>query len=509
MKRSILSLSLLTAASVALFSCSKSGDSSNISQPLKVIGQEITSDTLPLKDVNGNAVPLKGTMLSGKTYHIMSDVSVNAGDTLYLQPGVTVLVHGNGQVGTSPMFVVNGVIVSDGTKDKQNTFTVYETTSTPKSNSSYSNDITNDPAYKGYWSGFQGTSTSTLMAFRWTHIEYTGGPYGNNSSLFSGAKSTDPTPTVYMVPTTAAYGKLILEDSWFFGSTDDCIGKCQHVYVSIMRNTFNKLGNTGGEGVNLKNDVYGDMAYNFCYGVATNGLKIAGTTTSYTYVNIYNNTVVNCGYRQTKATRNGSINTETMAGGYIYNNIIANCKQGLRITYLSEKGTPSDTANTSYGNNLTYVGTARTDATSKYLMLYIEPLQFTKKQQGDFNGYVNGADSSDGQNLGTNVVDTTKYNPGFKNYDVVANAVGLKYMNDLIPSGADFHLASGSMALNAGVYSGGTGIYALPNKAGLLNNKFPMASLSNTGGADAAIITPPNKDLGAFPSDGTGNQHTY
>lgn len=512
MKRSFVRFSFLALAASALFSCSKSGDGANVSKPLTVIGQAISSDTLPLKDGSGNAIPLKGTMLSGKTYHIMANVSVNAGDTLYLQPGVTVLVHGNGQLGSSPMFLVNGTIISDGTKDQPNTFTVYETVATPKSNATYLSDAANDPAYKGYWSGFQGSPTCTLMAFRWTHIEYTGGPYGVNSAIFS-AKDADPAPTIYMNPNASgAYGKLIVEDSWLFGSLDDCIGKCQHVYVSLMRNTLSKLGGTGGEGINLKNDVYGDMAYNFCYGIATNGLKTAGIDGSSTIVNIYNNTLVNCGFRQKKATRNGSINTETNAGGFVYNNIIVNSKQGLRISFLSEKGRPSDTLNTSYGNSLTYVGTARLDASNVPLMLYIEPKQFTKKQATDYNGYVNGLDSSNGTSLGTNVTDTAKYNPMFKNYDVVANAKGTSYLYSVIPAGADFHLSAGSPALGTGVYKGGSGINALPVKATaplLVKYGFPMTLLSNTGGTDAAVITGPNKDMGAFPSDGTGNQHTY
>lgn len=511
MKRNLVKCGLFLITSAALFSCSKSHDGANVSKPLTVIGQPISSETLPLKDVNGNAIPLKGTMLSGKTYRITANVSINAGDTLYLQPGVTVLMEGNGQDGSSPMFLVNGAIISDGTKEQPNTFTVLETTATPRSNNSLLNDVPNDPAYKGYWSGFQGTKTCNLMAFRWTHIEYTGGPYGGNATLF-GAQPGDPTPTIYMnVDPTAPYGKLIIEDSWLFGSVDDCIGKCQHVYVSLMCNTLSKLGGTGGEGINLKNDVYGDMAYNFCYGVATNGLKTAGIDGSSNIVNIYNNTLVNCGFRQKKATRNGSINTETNAGGFIYNNIIVNCKQGLRITFSSEKGKPSDTLNTSYGNNLTYVGSDAKESNNP-VMLYVEPKQFTVKQSTDINGYVNGSTLSNGTNDGSNTIETNKYNPLFKNYDAFNNAKGTTYLYSVIPAGADFHLSSNSPALGVGVYKGGSGSNAIPAKAKaplLTQYGFPMTLLSNNGRADAAIVTPPNKDLGAFPSDGSGNQHTY
>jgi hypothetical protein len=516
MKKNLMRSGFVMLTAATLFSCSKSkDDGANISKPLTVIGAEITSTTLPEKDDGGHAIPLRGTMLSGTTYHITADVSINAGDTLYLQPGVTVIVDGNGTVGKSPLFLVNGTIISDGTKEKPNAFTVADAL---KSTGDYGNDVSQDPAYKGLWSGFQGTKTCKLMAFRWTHIEYTGGPYGANATVFD-SKDTDPTPAIYMNPDPAgAYGKLIFEDSWLLGSVDDCIGKCQHVYVSIMRNTLSKLGGTGGEGINLKNDCYGDMAYNLCYGIATNGLKTAGIDGSSTIVNIYNNTLVNCGFRQKKATRNGSINTETNAGGFIYNNIIVNSKQGLRISWNSEKGRPSDTLNTSYNNNLTYVGNAGLDGAGSPLMIYIEPNQFTLKQSNDINGYVNGpirtvadAKGGVGTNDGTNEIDVDKYNPMFVNYD--SKAKGTSYLNSSIPSGADFHLTSGSPAIGAGVYPGGAGKNAMPVKATaplLKQYGFPMTLLTaNSDGVDAARITPPNKDLGAFPADGNGNQHTY
>jgi len=517
MKRNLMRLGFLMATSVVVFSCSKSNDDGAvISKPLKVIGQEIKSTTLPEKDAAGHAIPLKGTMLSGQTYHITADVSINAGDTLYLQPGVTVIVEGNGTQGKSPLFLVNGAIVSDGTKEKPNRFTVPESM---RSVGDYNNSVTADPAYKGYWGGFQGTTTCKLMAFRWTSIEYTGGPYGTNSALF-GAKDADPAPSIYMnCDPAGAYGTFIFEDSWLFGSVDDCIGKMQHVYVSIMRNTLNKLGGAGGEGINLKNDCYGDMAYNLCYGISTNGLKIAGIDGSSTIVNIYNNTLVNCGFRQAKETRNGSINTETNAGGYIYNNILVNNKQGLRISWYSEKGRPSDTLNTSYNNNLTYVGNSGTDSKGNPLMIYIEPSQFTLKQSNDINGYENGtirtvsnspnAFSNVGTNDGRNVIDVEKYNPMFTNYDAKARATS--YLTASIPAGANFHLSAGSPAINAGVYPGGTGKNAMPRKANaplLTRYGFPMTVLS-TSGVAAAKITPPNKDLGAFPTDGSGNQHVY
>lgn len=506
-----LQIALIGFISVAMFSCKKN-ENTNISKPLTVVGEPISDTVLPKKDASGNAIPLKGTMLAGKTYHITADVTINAGDTLYLQPGVKVLIEADGKSPeTSPAFYVKGSLVSAGTKEAQNWFTVKETTNTPLSNASYKDDATNDPAYAGYWGGFQCGPDADLLLLRWTHVEYTGGAWGSNAADF-GAKPGDARATVYM-NRKSGFSKLILEDSWFFGSKDDCIGKCENTYVSIMRNTFNKLGGTGGEGVNLKSHVFGDVAYNFCYGIATNGLKTASTDGVNTIVNIYNNTLVNCGFRQTKATRNGSINTETNSGGYIYNNIVVNCKSGLRISWQSEKGKPSDTLNTSYGNSLTCIGRGKPMGGAEQYMIFIEPKQYTIKQPTDINGYLNGPTLANGTNDGSNNSnDSLKYDPMFKNYDVAVNSLNTAYRNAVIPTGADFHLKSGSPAIGVGVWKGGSGATAIPSKATaplLMQYGFPTTVLSMQTGEFAPNVTAPNKDLGAFPTDGSGNQHVY
>jgi hypothetical protein len=513
MKRSYLKIGLAALLAITIFSCKKGGgEVVDISKPLTVVGQSINDTILPKKDASGNAIPLKGTMLAGKTYHITSDVTVNAGDTLYLQPGVKVLIHGDGKSAeTSPTFYVNGTLVSNGSKEAPNWFTVYATASTPKSGPAFTDDVNNDPAFKGYWGGFQCAPTAKLLLLRWTHIEYTGGPWGVNAKDY-GAAAGDPRFSVFMASKAGdPMATMIIEDSWFYGSKDDCIGKCQNIYVSIMRNTFSKCGGGGGEGVNLKDGVIGDVAYNLSFGIATNGLKSAGDTGKPSLVNFYNNTLVNCGFRQTKATRNGSINTETNAGGFIYNNIIVNCKAGLRISYASEKGKPSDTLNTSYGNNLTCIGRGTPMGGSEQYMVFIEPNQFTKKQPTDFNSYVNGPVAANGTNAGTNTsADSLKYDPMFANYDVAANSTGRKYRISEIPAGADFHLKTGSPAIGSGVYAGGAAKNAIPVKSSapkLVQYGLPMKNIAS--GTYGATITPPNKDLGAFPTDNSGNQHRY
>ncbi|PSK90419.1 hypothetical protein [Taibaiella chishuiensis] len=503
MNRKLVTTSLaVIAACTAFVSCKKTNnDQTVISEPLQTIGQEITDTILPKKDASGNAIPIKGTMLAGKTYHIYADVTINQGDTLYIQPGVKVLVHGNGlSPASSPCFYVNGTLVSDGKESAPNWITAYESAATPLSNATYVNDAANDPAFKGYWGGFQCGPKANLLLLRFTHIEYTGGPWGDNAADY-GAAPGDPRFTIYM-NNTGGYGKLILEDSWFYGAVDDGI-RPQNAYISIMRNTFQKMGKSGGESTNIKANTYGDMAYNLTYGIATNGLKTAGDVGTPCMVNIYNNTLVNCGYRQLKPTRNGSINTETNAGGFIFNNIIVNCKQGLRVTFQSQKGKPSDTLNTLYGNNLTCIGRGTPMATNDY-MLFIEPNQYTLKMATDLNGYVNGTLAANGTNNGTNTVsDSLKYDPKFVNYSVAANSTGSQYLNYAIPPGADFHLASGSPAIGHGVTAASKAGASLLSQYG-----FPMHILPE-GGTFGATITRPNADLGAFPGDGSGNRHKY
>src|SRR5205823_4859883 len=100
----------------------------------------------------------------------------------------------------------------------------------------------------------------------------------------------------------------------------------------------------------MKSGTIGDIAYNLMIGAATNAIKASdsGSSGVQTNVNMYNNTIINCGYRQTKSGRGGSINFEKAARGLVYNNLILNCRFGLRLV------NDADLTNIKYNNQLYY-----------------------------------------------------------------------------------------------------------------------------------------------------------
>ena len=463
-KIKILYLLLITSI-VLLGSCKKSEDVKNLWKA-QVAPASPVSDAVPL------CGSIKGTMLAGKTYNIGCDVFINEGDTLIVQEGVTINFTGNYGIG------VKGSFVCLGTKDRPNyiTFKAATKTDDPKA------DPTADPAYQGKWIGIIGATTCPMMVIKWTHVEFGGAAIPSTSAIKSVYSS--PYPIFFQNPK----GIFVLEDSWLYGSTDDPIrtlgGK-----IAVFRNTFEKCGYTGGESLNMKAGTIGDFAYNLCIGMATNGPKlsnsgaIVGVPAS--NVRMYNNTIVNCGYRRAAAGRGGSINFEQDAGGMAYNNLIVNCKFGLRVV----QNPIADTANLSYGYNYTYTD-SQSVANNIYPSLAVS-VCITKAMSTDIPtpstflpaGWTPGAVyTASASILGAN-------NPMFINAPVPMPA-GLNLRDIATVGNYNFGLKPGSPCIGKG-YTGFTSRRDVP-----LDPKF-----------GATEFTPPGKDIGAFQSNGTGNQH--
>lgn len=485
MRLKLVLLATITIAMGSLMtSCTK--DVNTISTPPVVVGQPV-SDATPLSG------SITGTMETGKTYTIGDDVTINEGDTLLLQPGVTV------KVARGKTILVKGVLISLGTSNQPNYFEPdksFTKTDTP------GYDASSDSAYVGYWTGINCETTCTLLELKWTHIDYTGASFG--STVFpSGKAAGDGSFGIYFQNPD---GDFIMEDSWIYGTIDDAI-RVAGGRFDIMRNTFEKCGYTGGDCVNVKGGSVGDMAYNLFVGTATNATKASNKSTAgiQTSVNMYNNTYISCGYRRDDPTgRGGSLNYEEGSKGKAFNNLIVNCRTGLRV----DNSPAADVANMSYGYNYTYGDSIRVMDD----VYPVDPTQsITVPQNTDIPEYtelVNDTNYS-AQHL------YTKENGVYPNYVQPYENIAAKYVKvgDPLFVKSPLPMAKG-LALSAISAVGSFDFHLQSNSPAIgkgTNDPKMIAPLNATEVSDPRFqptkVNQPGIDMGCYQSDGTGNQH--
>jgi len=243
-----------------------------------------------------------------------------------------------------------------------------------------------------------------------------------------------------------------IEDSWISGGEDDIVRCGSGAKVTILRNTFTSNGSTDGECINLKTGATGTVAYNVIFGQAGTAIKLETSDTApnpQTSVDVYNNTAVSCGWRRGAGEPGRGVSVGLNAKANIYNNIFVNNYEGLEVF------PDADVANVKYGNNLFYasVDTYNDNTVTPAIPVNIRSNFFP-------NDGVGAAVASD-------LVSTAIGNndPKFKTFDgtIVGSATGQASSND-------YHLQAGSPAIGKG------------------NTAY-------------------NADMGAYTSDGKGNQH--
>jgi hypothetical protein len=465
MKKYILiSIKFLFAA--LLFSaCKKEKDTKEFYLAPVIAGTPV-SDAAPLCGT------IKGTMLAGKTYTIGCDVIINKEDTLTIQEGVTIKFTGKHGIG------VYGTFICLGTKDKPNYITYPGLTRTDKPGA----NPNTDPALAGNWIGIIGATTCPMMIIKWTHIEFGGAAIPSASPIKQIFAS--PYPLFFQNPK----GIFVLEDSWLYGSVDDPFrilgGK-----IAVMRNTFEKCGYTGGEAMNAKAGTIGDFGYNLCIGMATNGPKLSNSGAAVgvpgSNVRMYNNTIVNCGYRRSAAGRGGSINFEEGAGGMAYNNLMVNCKFGLRVV----QNPIADTANLRYGYNFTY-----TDSQSVANNIY--PTQA-------ISVCISRAPSTDFPSPLVFLPDAWVPGATYNAKPVILGANNPQFINGPCPLPAGLNLRDIS---TVGEYN-----FGLKPTSPCIGKGFtafqPRMDVPVHPKYGATEINLPGRDIGAFQSNGQGNQH--
>lgn len=414
-------------------------------------GSDLVNPTANYPKVPGSFVKsrflqgaLKGTLKQDSTYYLVANIAVNAGDTLAVQPGATIIANGNFQI------QISGTFMSLGTDAKPITFT--------SSDASRFTDFAS--VYKGHWGGILCDTLTKYVYMRYTHVNFTGGPDsggGAQATFDVEASATDKGVNV------------VVEDCWFYGGIDDGIHLGGNMLASIKRNVIQRLGGPDGESINIKTGVRGDISYNYIWSCANNSIKLNSSSsdmTKVTKMNIYNNTIVDGSFRK-KGEIVNSILIDSHASANIYNNIMVGNFAGINITRgLTTKSgvtsyTGADTLNCHYGNNLIY---APNDSLAQYIY---RAGSFAKKQATDKTGSTLAL---------CNSVFTTWAQPSTDAPDLIVE-------DGNIPS-----LASGSPAIGAGISS------------------LPYAYFI-TGDGKKGTVDAVNKDLGAYPTDHTGNQH--
>ena len=375
---------------------------------------------------------LKGTLKQDSTYYLVGNVAVKKGDTLAVQQGATIIAKGNYQ------FQVSGTLMCLGTEAKQITFT-----------SNSATKLSGIAQNTGQWGGFVFDSTAVYVYVKYTHINFTGGPDSSGSP--------QATFDVEGSQTYNGGAHIVVEDCWFFGGIDDGIHLGGDITVSIKRNVIQHLGGPDGESMNIKVGVKGDIAYSYIWSAANNGIKLetGKILVPQTQMNIFNNTIVDGGWRKVGEATN-SILIDKWTKANIFNNIMVGNHTGLNITKLA------DTLNCKYGNNLIFA-IADTMAQWNY-----PAGAYSKKQPTDITGSTLTLCNS----VFTNWVQPTTTLPD------------MTVTDGNVPS-----LKSGSPAI-------GKGLAIAP---------FAYWTTSSDGKLGTPDIL--NVDIGAYPTDGTGNKH--
>lgn len=264
---------------------------------------------------------------------VRGDITIAEGASLTIAEGTTVIMDGN-EIG----FVAEGNFYSMGSAAHPNVFTI-------------PGDEDKENIFKGVWGGVLGTENTEEMVILYTTFKYAGAPAKANTPIVTSGEldEGDPRFTLYF---NNPDGKFIMQNSTIAYTKDDGM-RINQGQLLITNSTFILNGESGGDALNIKSGSVGDVAYNVFIGSATNGVKWSNSDDREPQmdVNVYNNTAINCGWRQTKAGRGGSFNLEKGGRGLAYNNMAVNCKYGTRFPNAPDN---PDLANAKTGYNFYY-----------------------------------------------------------------------------------------------------------------------------------------------------------
>ena len=264
-----------------------------------------------------NLTPENAIVWPADTTVILTDHYLVPKDkSLYIYEGARIIAS-NTEV--KPEIVVLGNLYVLGTAAKPVTFTVEDQSKSDRFSRNWG----------GIICGFDTKEAVLLHAI----IEYGGAQTTENSlSLQNQLFKTESGEGVPAFHFCNPDGKFVIMDCTFRNNAED------QIYITggrsiVANNKFICNGYDGGEAINYKSECLADICYNLIYDANTNGFKLsnAGFTNLQSHLIIYNNTIVNCGWRRPKV-KGGSIWLETNILVELYNNLIYDCRWGLKTS---------------------------------------------------------------------------------------------------------------------------------------------------------------------------------
>lgn len=257
----------------------------------------------------------KGALVWTKDTTLEESVEIPVGTSLYIEPGVTVTCKSEVQVPVE--IVVLGNLYCMGTAEKPVT-------------------ITSDTKKPADWGGIICGYNSEEVVLNHVDIAYAGATPTESSASFQNKlfKTTidGGVPAFHFCNVN---GKFVMANSYFHDNYND-----QTYFTGgkgvIVGNVFADSGNAadGGEAINVKSGCKLDVANNLIYNACTNALKLSNAgnseTVPLTDMTVYNNTIVNCGWRRSKNKKGGSIWVEKAARPVMVNNLIYDSRFGLK-----------------------------------------------------------------------------------------------------------------------------------------------------------------------------------
>lgn len=447
MKKSILKMSVFALIVASAFTSCKDDNGGEV-----IIDDGVPSDVVTITEATTELKgQMKGTLLEGKTYFLKGDLIIPKDEEVIIQPGVTLIAEKDaGGIGYE--ITVHGTLVAQGTQAKPILMSIPQA------------DRTEANIFTGMWGGIQCSEDAKLVLLRWVRLEYLGDQGGPGTPRAG--------KTRYGFWTQSPNTEFIMEDCWVYGCKDD-VYRPNGAKINLVRNTFEFCGENGGDGLNCKSGTTGNIAFNLFMGGATNAFKPSneGASPVQSNVFVYNNTVLNSGWRRPGMSRGANINYEVGARGGAYNNIIVNCKRGMRA--LED----ADLPNLKFNNNLYYA------SHQEMVDEFIPQDAVASTEQ------VNGDKVIFGE-VGEN-------NPLFVSYNIDQFTYAQYEAGELQPKDMNrvgsnnFRLQATSPAKGAGTTSftplSVTWVHAIGNRA--------------------PSIMQPNIDLGCYPTSGSGNNH--